>query len=122
MATTFGDNVRKYRELKGLRQEDLALALGYKTKGSINKIENNVTKLPQNKIKQCADILGIPVAKLFSDAEPKSDPFAKFREYLPYLAQAEESDLRSIRKILGMPVEVKKSNDGSSIEAECLRG
>ena len=103
MATTFGDNIRKYRELKGLRQEDLALALGYKTKGAVNKIENNVTKLPQNKIKQCADILGIPVAKLFSDAEPTVDPYAKVRRFLPYLAQAEDYKLKAIEDILGMP-------------------
>lgn len=117
MATTFGDNIRKYRELKGLRQEDLAVAIGYKTKGSINKIEKNVTKLPQNKIKLCADVLGIPVAKLFSDAEPTIEPFEKFKEYLPYLAQASEERLESVRILLGMPVE-KKS--GSSMnEAVC---
>lgn len=114
MATTFGDNIRKYRELKGLRQEDLALALGYKTKGAVNKIENNVTKLPQNKIKLCADILGIPVSKLFSDAEPQRDPFAEYREYLPYLANASEETIRNIRFMLGMPVEEKKSGSSMS--------
>ena len=110
MSRTFGDNIRIYRELKGLRQEDLAFALGYKTKGSINKIENNVTQLPQNKIKQCADILGVPVAKLFSDAEPTVEEYGRFMEYLPYLAHAEESDLKVIRRILGMPSAEKKSH------------
>lgn len=110
MATTFGDNVRKYRELKGLRQEDLAIALGYKTKGSVNKIENNVTKLPQNKIKQCADILGVPVAKLFSDAEPVRDSFVDFQEYLPYLAQASDETIANIRFMLHMPQKNSISN------------
>ena len=103
MATTFGDNIRKYRELKNMTQEELALALGYKTKGSVNKIEQNVTRLPQPKIKLCADILGIPVAKLFSDVEPKTDPYERFEEYLPYLAQADEVTLNNIRAILGVP-------------------
>jgi transcriptional regulator with XRE-family HTH domain len=103
MATTFGDNIRKYRELKGMTQKDLAFALGYKTKGAVNKIEQNVTKLPQNKIKLCADILGIPVAKLFSDAEPVKDPYEPFHEFLPYLAQADSVTLENIRAILRMP-------------------
>ena len=104
MSTTFGDNIRKYRLLKGLRQEDLALALGYKTPGSINKIENNVAKLPQNKIQACADALGIPVAKLFSDAEPVvTREQALIIEFLPYLARADEATIDIVRKILDMP-------------------
>lgn len=103
MATTFGDNIRKYREAKGMTQEELALALGYKTKGAVNKIEKNVSKLPQPKIKQCADILGIPVAKLFSDAEPVTKDYSHLYEFLPYLAQADEATLTMIRKILDMP-------------------
>ena len=104
MSTTFGENIRKYRLLKGLTQEELALAIGYKTKGAVNKIENNVTKLPQNKIQACADALGVPVAKLFSDAEPVVP-----REqtliigFLPYLARADEATLDIVRKILDMP-------------------
>lgn len=104
MATTFGDNIRKYREKKGMTQLELAIALGYKTKGAVNKIENNVTRLPQPKIKLCADILGIPVVKLFSDAEPISVDYTLYHEYLPYLAQADPTTLNNIRAILGMPI------------------
>ena len=114
MSTTFGENIRKYREQKGMRQEDLALALGYKTKGSVNKIENNVTKLPQNKIALCAKVLGIPVAQLFSDAVPVRNQFEEFQEYIPYLAQASEETIRNIRFMLGMPITEKKS-DGNYI-------
>jgi len=110
MATTFGDNIRRYRELKNMTQEELALALGYKTKGSVNKIEQNVTKLPQPKIKLCADILGIPVAKLFSGVEPKTDPYEQFEEYLPYLAQANDETIATIRFMLHMPQKNSTSN------------
>ena len=103
MTTTFGDNIRKYREMKGMTQLELANALGYKTKGSVNKIENNVTKLPQPKIKLCADVLGIPVTKLFEDAEPKNSEYLSLYEFIPYLAQADETTLDNIRAILGMP-------------------
>ena len=116
MATTFGDNIRKYRERKGLRQEDLAVALGYKTKGAVNKIERNVTKLPQDKIKKCAEILGVPVADLFSGAEPVNDPLAPFMEYLPYLAQADEKTIDLVRLALGMePLIRLKKSDGAFI-------
>ena len=119
MATTFGDNIRKYRERKGLRQEDLAIALGYKTKGAVNKIERNVTKLPQDKIKKCADILGVEVADLFTGAEPVKDPMAPFMEYLPYLAQADEKSIDIVRAALGMEpiLRLKKSDGASSAEA-----
>ena len=110
MATTFGDNIRKYRELKNMTQEDLALALGYRTKGSVNKIEQNVTRLPQPKIKLCADILGIPVAKLFSEVEPKTETFDSYEEYLPYLAQASDETIANIRFMLHMPQKNSISN------------
>lgn len=103
MATTFGDNIRKFREEKEMTQEELALALGYKTKGAVNKIENNVTKLPQDKIKLCADILGVPLLKLFTDAEPVNDD-GDFYEFLPYLAQTDEVTRNNIRKMLDMPL------------------
>lgn len=102
MATTFGDNIRKFREEKEMTQEELALALGYKTKGAVNKIENNVTKLPQDKIKLCADILGVAVSKLFTDAETV-DGDVGLCEFLPYLANADEVILESVRKLLDMP-------------------
>ena len=103
MGTTFGDNIRKYREKRGMTQLELALALGYKTKGAVNKIENNVTRLPQPKIKMCADVLGIPVVKLFSDAEPVFVDYTQYQEYLPYIAQADDATRNMIRKILDMP-------------------
>lgn len=115
MSTTFGDNIRKYRELKNMTQESLALALGYKTKGAVNKIEKNVSNLPQPKIKLCADILGVPVAKLFSNAEPTIESYEAFKVYLPYLAQADEAILKSVRILLGMPLVLgEKKENGSS--------
>lgn len=102
--TTFGDNVRNIRKEKGMTQEELALALGYKDRSSVNKIEKNVAQIPQETIQRLADVLGVPVAKLFADAEPVTPAIpSDLMEFLPFLEKAEEWQLESVRRILGMP-------------------
>ena len=102
--TTFGDNVRNIRKEKGMTQEELALALGYKGRSSVNKIEKNVAQIPQETIQRLADVLGVPVAKLFADAEPVTPAISSdLMEFLPFLEKAEEWQLESVRRILGMP-------------------
>jgi len=102
--TTFGDNVRNIRKEKGMTQEELAQALGYKDRSSVNKIEKNVAQIPQETIQRLADVLGVPVAKLFADAEPVTPAISSdLMEFLPFLEKAEEWQLESVRRILGMP-------------------
>ena len=113
---TFGERVRLTRERNNMTQEDLAHAIGLKTKAAVSKIEKGITNPNQKTIAKIAKALGETPAYFFGYSDDK------FVEYLPYLAQASEETIRNIRFMLGMPVEVKKSNDGSSIEAECLRG
>ena len=45
-----GDRIRKRREELGMSQEELAKKIGYKSRSSINKIENDGRGLPQSKI------------------------------------------------------------------------
>ena len=52
-----GENIRKMRELNGLTQEELAKRMGYVYKSTINKIEQGVNDIPQNKIVKFADAL-----------------------------------------------------------------
>lgn len=47
---TIGDRIRIRREQIGMTQEELASALGYKSKSSINKIELGKQELTQKKI------------------------------------------------------------------------
>jgi transcriptional regulator with XRE-family HTH domain len=52
-----GKRIRTRRETLRMTQDELAIKLGYKSRSSVNKIENGVTNLTQSKLKQCADIL-----------------------------------------------------------------
>ena len=53
-----GENIRRLREKCGLSQEELAIRMGYKSKSTINKIEQGVNDIPQNKIEKFAAVLG----------------------------------------------------------------
>lgn len=57
--TKFGAEVRRLRVEKGLSQDDLAQACGYKSRSSINKIEKGIYDLPLPKLKILAEALGI---------------------------------------------------------------
>ena len=49
--------IRRRRELLGMTQADLAKKLGYKSKSSINKIENGSRKMPRKMLLRFADAL-----------------------------------------------------------------
>ena len=52
-----GDRIKYRREQLGLSQDELARRLGYKSRSSINKIENDASGLPQTKIAAIAAAL-----------------------------------------------------------------
>jgi transcriptional regulator with XRE-family HTH domain len=54
---TIYDRIRKRREELGLTQEDLAKKMGYKSRTSINKIEQGKNDLPTSKIVEFAAAL-----------------------------------------------------------------
>ena len=54
---TIGQRIRKRREELKMSQEELAHKIGYKSRSSINKIELDIQRLAQNKIKLIADAL-----------------------------------------------------------------
>ena len=102
---TFGQKIKQLRIQRGLTQEELAARVG-KGKSYICNIEKGTRKTTLSCVPPLAEALNVPIGELMGDDIEPSSPFL---EYIPYLAQAEESDLRSIRKILGMPVEEKKN-------------
>ena len=61
---TIGEKVKQAREAKGMTQEELAHALGYKSRTSVNKIETGERDVPHKQIKKIAQILGIPPISL----------------------------------------------------------
>ena len=59
-----GKNIMERRKELGLTQEELAKKLGYKSKSTINKIENGTNDIPQSKVVKFAEALGTTPAYL----------------------------------------------------------
>lgn len=59
-----GERIRIRREELGMSQEELAKAIGYKSRSSINKIEVDGRGLPQNKVVIIAKALHVTPAYL----------------------------------------------------------
>lgn len=56
--STIGEKILLRRKELGMRQEDLARLMGYKSKSTINKIELGINDIPQSKIVRFAEVLG----------------------------------------------------------------
>jgi len=54
---TIGERIKIRREELDMSQDELAQAIGYKSRSSINKIESDERNLTQSKIKKIADAL-----------------------------------------------------------------
>ena len=52
-----GKNIMAKRKELGMTQEELARRMGYKSKSTINKIENGTNDIPQSKIVKFAEVL-----------------------------------------------------------------
>ena len=61
-----GINIRKWRELKGIKQEQLANQLGI-TKAALSNIENDKTDISLHRIEDIARCLDFAVMKLFNN-------------------------------------------------------
>lgn len=57
MENTIGERIKHRREQLGMTQDELAAAIGYKTRSAIARIESNGRELRQKKIKDIADAL-----------------------------------------------------------------
>lgn len=72
---TFGEKIYKIRTSKGLTQEELARAVGYKSRSTIAKIESGERSAPQPMIKALAKTLGTTTAYLMDGEEnPETVP------------------------------------------------
>ena len=67
---TIGRNIRRWREFREMKGEELAQRIGL-TKGSLSNIENGKTDLTLNKIEEIAGVLGLTAHHLLS-SDPQS--------------------------------------------------
>lgn len=58
------ENIKYYRKLNNMTQEELAKKAGYTDRSSIAKIESGIVDISQSKIAQFADIFGITSSDL----------------------------------------------------------
>jgi len=70
-----GKNIMIRRKQLGMTQEELAKKMGYKSKSTINKIENGTNDIPQSKVVKFAEALETTPAYLmgWEKAEKKAD-------------------------------------------------
>lgn len=118
---SFGKNLKKIRESRDITQEQLAYAVGLKTKAAVSKIEKGITDPNQSTIMKLAKALGVSPLDFF-DWEKENEgqeygEYEPYKEYLPYLAQANQRTIEAIRVLLGMP-ESEKNSDYAYISEE----
>lgn len=103
------ENIKKVRTEKGLSQLELALLVGYKDASSIAKIEAGQNDLPQSKIMDIANALGVPPGDLMGwneehDIALSWDEKALLTNYRSLNVKAREmireltADLKQIRR------------------------
>ena len=78
---TIGERIAKYREEKGLSQEELAHLLGYKSRSTINKIETGQRDVPRKMIAQLSIVLNVNPLDILGENE-KSPSLTDKREAL----------------------------------------
>lgn len=67
--TKIGNKIALKRKELGMTQEELAKKMGYKSKSTINKIENGTNDIPQSKVVKFAEVLETSIAYLMGWTE-----------------------------------------------------
>lgn len=63
-----GANVRKWRNLKSIKQKQLALALNL-SEAAVSNIENDITNINLRQLEDIANAIEVPVHQLLNDPE-----------------------------------------------------
>jgi len=94
----FGENLKNLRLAKGMSQDELAKALGYTNRSSINKIELGKNDMPRSKVVRAAQVLGVSPLQLFEGAE-EPDPDFMIRSDSWFLSIENELNSESLKKL-----------------------
>lgn len=77
---TVGERIKRRREELHITQEQLADAMGYKSKSSITKIESGVSNIRQKQLKSIASILKTTPSYLMGWTDKPADDLISFIE------------------------------------------
>lgn len=111
LMSTIGENIKKLRKIKGIRQTELAKALNL-CQSAIAHYEKNIRTPEAHSIPKIAKILGVSVNELYGEIEIKMDkPIrtihgnsrqSKVQEYFEQLSPNDQRvALKFIRNIAG---------------------
>lgn len=94
---TIANNIKLARISAGITQEELARRTGYTDRSSIAKIEKGIVDLPQSKIQQFADALGVTPGYLTGWDDEAGENEASPAE--PKLSEGEKALLELFRRV-----------------------
>ncbi len=96
--TTTGDRIRMQRERMGMTQEELALKLGYKSRSSVNKIENS-RELSLKKVSAVANVLSCSESYLMGWDKVGTRDGTEDAKFLKFNLQKEDKQLKKIIEV-----------------------
>lgn len=92
------ERIKEARLAKGMTQDELAKALGLKSRSSINKMEKNTYEIGLERLKEIAKALDVDSDYLiFGDAEDKQEEATRLFSQLPEAKQ--ETVLQLLRSL-----------------------
>ena len=96
-----GERIKKRRMELEWSQRDLAEKMNYSNHSTVGKIETGKVDIPQSRIVQFAEVLGVSVAYLMGwDEEIKKDPVGTAERHFEILMDEDISDIFEDFKLL----------------------
>lgn len=106
-----GERIKSIRQKRGWSQRDLAAKMNYSNHSTIGKIESGKVDIPQSRIVQFAEVLGVSVAFLMNweDEQKKNDSLSeiilKLRtddDFLSVVKKIKELDSEKLKSLLAL--------------------
>lgn len=97
------DNIRRFRRLRDLSQEDIAKKLGYKSFTTIQKWETGMAEPPVGKLYELADILRVNIMELLGEESDNNITDMPISTYKFVPASVSAGALTNIESINYMP-------------------
>ena len=104
-----GERIKLKRNEKGWSQRELAAKMGYSNHSTVGKVETGKVDLPQSKVVQFAEVLGVSVAYLMGWQE-KNDALTdivvrlrtdnEFADIMKGISQLDPVQLASVKQVV----------------------